>query len=70
MAYTTQSYAASPILARVSDLVSDLKERHAKNRIYRQTMLELSALSSRDLADLGICRSNIKSVAYEAAYKK
>jgi len=69
MAYTTQTHAASPILGRIAGTFTDLMERRAKYRVYRQTLNELSELSGRDLADLGISRSNIKSVAYEAAYK-
>lgn len=34
---------------------------------YRQTVRELSRLSDRDLADLGISRFDIDSVAREAA---
>jgi uncharacterized protein YjiS (DUF1127 family) len=69
MAYTTQTHAASPVLARVADFFADLAERHAKYRVYRDTLNELSTLSSRDLADLGITPGNVKSIAYQAAYK-
>ncbi|MGC1496705.1 MAG: DUF1127 domain-containing protein [Sulfitobacter sp.] len=40
----------------------------AKRKIYRDTHNELSALTDRDLNDLGISRSNIKRLAMEAAY--
>ena len=69
MAYTTQIQATSPVFGRVSALIAQIKERHAAYRVYRTTLNELSTLSSRDLADLGINRANIKSIAYEAAYK-
>lgn len=46
-----------------------LAERHAKYRLYQNTVAELQTLSSRELADLGLSAANIKSVAYEAAYK-
>jgi len=39
-------------------------------RVYRTTVNELSQLSGRDLADLGIHRSAIRSIAHEAAYGK
>ena len=39
-----------------------------KRRIYRDTVRELSALSDRALADLGLSRSMIKPIAREAAY--
>jgi uncharacterized protein YjiS (DUF1127 family) len=38
-------------------------------RMYRKTVNELSALSSRELADLGLNRSMLKRVAYQAAYE-
>jgi len=40
----------------------------AKRALFRKTFAELDALSNRDLADLGMHRSTIKSVAYQAAY--
>ena len=39
-----------------------------KRKVYRATLFELSALTDRDLRDLGIPRSNIKRLAMEAAY--
>lgn len=35
---------------------------------YRTTVRELSALSARELADLGVHRSNIASIAYDSVY--
>ncbi len=40
-----------------------------KRRTYRRTYDELSALSQRDLDDLGIHRTNIRDVARAAAYR-
>ena len=45
-----------------------LREQMAKRATYRATVAELNTLSGRDLADLGIHRSSIRSIAYEAAY--
>jgi uncharacterized protein YjiS (DUF1127 family) len=36
--------------------------------VYSTTLNELSALSNRDLADLGIARSEVRRIAWEAAY--
>lgn len=44
-----------------------MRDAQAKRRVYRATYNELSMLTNRDLADLGIPRSNIKRVALEAA---
>lgn len=41
--------------------------RHAKHRVYKQTLNELSQLSDRDLADLGFRRADLKSIARHAA---
>ncbi|MDC0657314.1 DUF1127 domain-containing protein [Leisingera sp. SS27] len=43
--------------------------KFVRYRLYRQTVNELSALTARDLADLGLNRSEIKRVAYQAAYE-
>lgn len=39
----------------------------ARRAVYTQTYNELSALNNRELADLGISRSEIKYIAREAA---
>jgi uncharacterized protein YjiS (DUF1127 family) len=42
--------------------------RRAQDRAYRTTVSELSALSNRDLLDMGIHRADIDSIARQAAY--
>jgi uncharacterized protein YjiS (DUF1127 family) len=39
----------------------------ARQRAYDQTYRELSAMSGRDLADIGVCRSDISQIAQRAA---
>ena len=41
----------------------------AQYRLYRTTLAELQSLGDRELADLGLNRSVLRSVAYRAAYK-
>lgn len=53
---------------RLTALVAALREYIARRALFNQTMRELNNLSARDLADLGINRSMIRSVAYEAAW--
>lgn len=60
----------SGLLRRLSGLVSDFREARQRGRVFRQTLRELNALTNRELADLGIARSMITRVAYEAAYGK
>ena len=54
---------------RFSAFIDGLKVRMERRRIYAQTRDELAALSNRDLADLGIHRSEIPRIAYQAAYE-
>ncbi len=50
-----------------SSAIEALKVRFIRHRMYRQTVNELSDLSTRELADLGLHRSMIKRVAQQAA---
>lgn len=56
------------IADRVRAVIADVVDRAARKKVYRTTVLELNNLSGRELADLGIHRSEIKRIAYEAAY--
>lgn len=47
-----------------------ISERFAQYKVYRQTFRELAELSDRDLNDLGLHRSAIRGIAYQAAYGK
>ncbi len=68
MAYTSTHHAGLSLAQRFADLRAQWAEAAAQRKVYRTTLAELEALSTRDLADLGITRASIKSVAYEAAY--
>ncbi|SIO01650.1 DUF1127 domain-containing protein [Vannielia litorea] len=69
MAYATaQNTAHTGIIGRIEAFIEARREAAAKRRVYRQTLRELQTLTSRDLADLGIAPSMIRSVAYQAAY--
>ena len=54
--------------ARVAAYLDEKRSAYAKYRMYRRTVNELSALSGAELADLGLSRGSITSVAYEAVY--
>lgn len=60
----------SPVLrnGRFAALFRSLAERIARYRLYRTTLDELSALGDRELADLGLNRTMLRSVAYKTAY--
>jgi len=64
MAYANTAQTTAPSLtARLIDAM-------AARKVYRTTLTELQQLDNRDLADLGISRSMIRAIAYEAAYGK
>ena len=69
MAYASNSHSAASngIAARFEGLLVDIKARIARRKVFNQTFRELSALSNRDLADLGLSRGEIRRVAYQAA---
>lgn len=48
--------------------LDQMRKAQVKRKVFRATYHELSALSDRDLRDLGIPRSTIKRLALEAAY--
>lgn len=58
------------IAERVATVLRMIGDAVEKRRVYRQTVRELSELSERDLADLGIHPSMISAIAQEAAYGK
>lgn len=69
MAYLNNSRAADiGLRARLSGLFENAAARYAQYRLYRKTYDELNRLSDRDLADLGLHRASIATVAADAAY--
>ena len=55
-------------LATLAQFFETAAARHASRRVYKTTLIELSSLSNRELADLGMHRSELKRVAWEPAY--
>ncbi|MFC7703275.1 DUF1127 domain-containing protein [Plastorhodobacter daqingensis] len=68
-AHNTQAGHAS-ILDRAATLVAAVRDAIERRRVYRQTLRELNALSTRELNDLGINRSMVTRIALEAAMQK
>ena len=66
MTETRNAVAHSGVFQRI---VAGLTERYAQNKAYRKCVNELSALNDRELRDLGLHRSMIKSLAREEAYR-
>ena len=55
------------MLGAAARIFETAAERRAKARVDRTTLTELNALSNRELADLGLHRSELKRVAWESA---
>ncbi len=64
-AHTSVSYA--PVSSRIAASVAAARDVWARHKLYRATVNELQSLTGRELADIGLNRSMIKSVAMEAA---
>ena len=57
----------NPIRA-INNLFTNISDSFEQSRKFQTTYKELDALSARDLADLGIARSDITRIAYDAVY--
>ena len=53
---------------RHGGIINELTLRLQRYRTYRQTLEELESLSDRELADLNLSRSQLRGIAYRAAY--
>ncbi len=72
MAYYNETPSAGSTLVEralgyAAHLLETAATRHAQRRVYNQTLTELGALSNRDLADLGLHRSELPRVAWDAS---
>ena len=69
MAYADNRTTSITLADRFFAFVAEFNEAAAKRKLVRTTYNELTNLSNRELADLGINRSMIKSIALEASKK-
>jgi uncharacterized protein YjiS (DUF1127 family) len=67
MAHVAENYGARRISDAFGNGFARLSRAISRRRIYKRTYAELNALSTRELNDLGISRSMISRLAYEAA---
>ena len=65
---THYSSPRSMLLAPLTSWFFSLRARFIRHQNYRRTLNELSALSSNQLADLGLNRSCLRQTAYQASY--
>ena len=69
MAYVNATRSVQVTLSdRFAAVVRMIKEAIERRRVFNQTLYELQSLGDRDLSDLGMSRSDLVSVAREAAY--
>ncbi|WP_265501372.1 DUF1127 domain-containing protein [Paracoccus beibuensis] len=68
IAHAQNAAADSGLRGRLLTAIHRVQENRARRAVYRQTVRELNALTTRDLDDLGINRSMITRLAHEAAW--
>lgn len=69
MAFITETRTYGITLAqRFTALLENVAAARAQRKVYTATVNELDNLTNRELADLGLTRASIKSIAFEAAY--
>ncbi len=69
MAHIVENLSNRQFGTGFSNLFARLSDSLHRRRVYKRTYVELSQLSTRELDDLGISRSMISRLAYEAAYE-
>lgn len=67
MAYVSQSYAQITLADRLAAFAAPLRKALAQRAEYQRVYNELNALSSRELQDISVYRSDIPTIAREAA---
>ncbi len=70
MAYAANTQVAPNIFGTWCRNLATVGAYIERRRVYKQTVRELSALSNRELADLGLSRSMIAQSLSEAASNK
>lgn len=68
MAYVNNQRTNTGLSLNFAQLLQTVTTRFANYRLYRTTVKELSALSDRELADLGLYRADIRALAIETTY--
>jgi uncharacterized protein YjiS (DUF1127 family) len=58
-----------PFFTPLVDFIRELQKRIKLKKLQKETIKELNSLSDRDLNDIGIARSQIKSIAMELDLK-
>jgi len=67
MAYIVNTHS-TPVRSFFYGIAAQIAERVERYSLYRKTLTELSRLSDRELADIGVARGSIETIAIEHAY--
>lgn len=71
MAYVNSHRASGlNVTEWVGDVLAKWNDARERRAVYLRTIEELESMSNRDLADIDVARSQIRDIAYEAAYGK
>ena len=65
----TQTKIKKTIIDRFESNCKEILLFIRNKRLYLRTISELNSLSNRELSDLGLSRSMIKTIAYNAVYQ-
>ena len=63
-----RSHGAWQFLSRVGSMLAGLSDSYRRYRVYQETCDALQGLSDRELADMGVNRFEIPTVAGRAAF--
>ncbi|QUS35257.1 DUF1127 domain-containing protein [Falsirhodobacter algicola] len=63
----TATFPVADLFRPLRDLVAVLRDANARRAVYNRTVADLSALSTRELHDIGLTRSDIPAFARRAA---
>lgn len=70
MAHYAENISIGQRSGLIGAFFAELRDGWKRRQVYKRTYSELSQLSTRELDDLGISRSMISRLAYEAAYEQ
>lgn len=65
--FTDTTVAGSTQPSRIAAFFDAITLRMRQRKAYRQTYNELCTMTSRDLADLGMCRGDFRRLSKEAS---
>ncbi|EBA16019.1 hypothetical protein RSK20926_05387 [Roseobacter sp. SK209-2-6] len=68
MAFVQNTAAEFTLFARLRAFAAQVGVNWARSREYKRTYAELSRLTNRELADIGLRRCDIAEIAYKHVY--